>query len=470
MSRLVPLILAVALFMEQVDSTVISTALPVIAADLGTAPIALKLALTSYYVALAVFIPVSGWMADRFGAKPVFIAAIAVFMTGSLACAQAGTLGGFVAARFLQGMGGAMMTPVARLVLVRAVPKAQLVSAMAWLTIPALIGPLIGPPLGGFISTFFTWHWIFLVNIPIGLAGMLATWRFLPAIRSEPAGRLDALGFLLAGLAASGLLFGFSVVSLPALPVWVGLAGIALGAVSLAAYLRHARRHPAPLLSLGLFRNQVFRAAVTGGSLFRVGIGALPFLIPLMLQLAFGLTAFQSGMITFVGAIGAIAMKFAAHQVYARLGFRTVLISTGAISALTYMGLAFFGLGTPYAVLYALLLVGGFGRSLFFTGINALTFSAVEPAEAAQATALASVIQQLSIAAGVALAGTILEVSTLVQDRPLALSDFHLAYSVIGFLGLAAIAVFWRLPPDSGDEASGRAARREALRRNAAAK
>lgn len=460
MSRAVPLILAVALFMEQVDSTVIATALPVIAEDLGTSPIALKLALTAYYVALAVFIPVSGWMADRYGAKPVFLAAIGVFMAGSLACAQAGSLGGFVAARFLQGMGGAMMTPVARLVLVRTVPRGELVAAMAWLTIPALLGPLMGPPLGGFIATFFTWQWIFLINIPIGALGVVATWRFLPAIPSEPAGRLDWAGFLLAGTAASGLLFGFSVVSLPALPVWTGLAGIALGAASLLAYLRHARAHPAPLLSLDLFRNPVFRAAVTGGSLFRLGTGALPFLIPLMLQLAFGLSAFQSGMITFVGAVGAIAMKFAAHGVYARFGFRAVLISTGVASAVIYAGLASVALGTPFALLYALLLAGGFARSLFFTGLNALTFSAVDPPEAAQATALSSVMQQLAIAAGVALAGSILELSTLWHGRPVALADFHLAFVVVGVLGLVAVAVFWRLPPDAGDEASGRTARR----------
>jgi EmrB/QacA subfamily drug resistance transporter len=461
MSRMVPLILAVALFMEQIDSTVISTALPVIAADLSTSPIALKLALTAYYVALAVFIPVSGWMADRFGAKPVFMGAIAVFMAGSLACASAGSLGGFVAARFLQGMGGAMMTPVARLVLVRSVPKAGLVAAMAWLTIPALIGPLIGPPLGGFIATYFNWQWIFLLNLPIGVLGLLATWRLLPAIASEPAGPLDGAGFVLAGLAAAGLLFGFSVVSLPALPVWVGLAGIAAGAAALAFYLGHARRHPAPLLSLALFANPVFRASVVGGSLFRLGIGALPFLVPLMLQLGFGLSAFQSGMITFVGAIGAISMKFVARSVYARVGFRAVLVSMGAVSALSYVGLALFGLGTPFALLYALLLVGGFARSLFFTGLNALTFTSVAPEEAAQATALASVIQQLSIAAGVALAGTILEVSTLVAGRPLALGDFHLAFLLIGLLGFAAVAVFWRLPPDAGDESSGRAARRQ---------
>ncbi|MDP3895466.1 MAG: MFS transporter, partial [Mesorhizobium sp.] len=269
-----PLILAVALFMEQMDSTVIATSLPAIAADIGTNPVALKLALTAYLVSLAIFIPVSGWMADRFGARRVFRIAIGVFVVGSILCALSGSLAAFVGARFLQGMGGAMMTPVARLVLVRATPKKDLVSAMAWLTIPALVGPLVGPPVGGFITTYFTWHWIFLINVPIGIAGIFFAGRVLPEIAGRAGDRLDVAGFALSAVAASGIVFGLSVISLPALPPVFGVLTAALGLVAAFVYVRHARHRDKPILDLSLFANPAFRAAILGGSFFRIGAGA----------------------------------------------------------------------------------------------------------------------------------------------------------------------------------------------------
>lgn len=299
-NRIIPLVLAIALFMEQMDSNVISTSLPAIAHDIGTSPIALKLALTAYLVALAVFIPISGWMADRFGAKNVFRSAIAVFVVGSIACALSNSLAAFVIARFLQGIGGAMMTPVGRLVLIRSTPRSELVGAMAWLTIPAMIGPLVGPPVGGFITTYFTWHWIFLINVPIGVIGIWFASVFLPDNEERIVKRLDWNGFILSGLAMSGVVFGLSVVSLPALPPMIGIVAVLIGVISTVLYMRHARRVSDPLLNLKLFDNQVFRIAVFGGSVFRFGIGAIPFLLPLMFQLGFGLTPFQSGMMTFV--------------------------------------------------------------------------------------------------------------------------------------------------------------------------
>ncbi len=268
MNRITPLILAVALFMEQMDSTVIATALPTIASDLGVGPITLKLALTSYMVALAIFIPISGWIADRYGAKRVFRAAIVVFMLGSLLCALSSSLVAFVAARFLQGMGGAMMTPVGRLVLLRTTKKSELVSAMALLTIPALLGPITGPPVGGFITTFFSWHWIFLINIPIGLLGLWLSSIHLPEIAPIETAGIDWKGFLLSSAAASGLVFGLSVMSLPALPVFIGAAATVVGLLSMILYVIHARRHPAPLLDLSLFGNRSFRASIIGGTLF----------------------------------------------------------------------------------------------------------------------------------------------------------------------------------------------------------
>src|SRR5215475_12164828 len=307
--RLVPLIVAVALFMENMDSTVISTSLPAIAADIGTSPLALKLAVTCYLLSLAIFIPASGWTADRFAARTVFRAAIAVFVVGSIGCAFASSLTGFVIARIVQGMGGAMMTPVGRLVLVRTVDRRALVDAMVWVTLPALIGPVIGPPVGGFITTYFSWHWIFLINVPIGLVGIALVTRYIENIRAEAPEPFDFLGMFLAGLGVGGLAFGLSVLGLDYLPWWLVAALIGTGAVATAAYVAHARRTPSPVLDLTLFAVPTFRAGAGGGFLFRIGVGAIPFLLPLLLQLGFGLTPFQSGLITFCSALGAMTMK-----------------------------------------------------------------------------------------------------------------------------------------------------------------
>lgn len=454
MNRIVPLILAFALFMEQMDATVISTALPAIAADIGTSPIALKLALTSYLVSVAIFIPLSGFMADRYGAKRVFMAAIAVFMAGSLACAAAHSLGGFVAARFLQGMGGAMMTPISRLILVRGTDKSKLIDALAWLTIPALAGPVIGPPLGGFITTFISWHWIFLINLPIGVAGILATLRFLPDLPSEPSKSLDWTGFFLAGLAAAGTIFGLSVISLPALPPSVGVVAVIAGLFCAAAYVRHCRRIANPVLDLGLLSAPVYRATVLGGSIFRLGNGALPFLLPLMLQVGFGLNPFRSGLITFVSAAGAIAMKFAVQRIFAGFGFKRVLIATGAVTAVLIAAIAGIGKNTPVFWLYGLLLTIGFTRSLFFTGLNALSFAEMEPQAMAQATALNAAAQQLSVAAGVAMAGAILEGMAALSGGALNQTGFAAAFLAIGFVSMFAVLPFIGIHPSAGSQVS----------------
>lgn len=452
MNRIIPLVLAIALFMEQMDSNVISTSLPAIAADIGTSPIALKLALTAYLVALAVFIPVSGWMADRFGAKNVFRAAIAVFVVGSIACAASNSLPAFVIARFLQGMGGAMMTPVGRLVLIRSTPRNELVSAMAWLTIPAMVGPLVGPPVGGFITTFLTWHWIFLINVPIGMIGIWFATHFLPDNEERIIKRLDWPGFFLSGFAMSGVVFGLSVVSLPALPPVIGFATLAVGMLCTVLYVLHARRTPDPLLNLRLFDNQVFRSAVFGGSIFRFGIGAIPFLLPLMFQLGFGLTPFQSGMMSFVSAIGAISMKFGAKRIFTRISFRRALMGGSLISAAFIAVNGTFTPATPYWIIIGFLLVGGFARSLFFTGVNALAFAEIPNEKTSQATPLTAVAQQVSIAIGVALAGGILEISTMLRGAPLALVDFHIGFFVVACVSVLAFFWFARLAPDAGKE------------------
>ena len=329
--RIVPLIIAVALFMENMDSTVIATSLPAIAADIGTNPLALKLAITSYLLSLAIFIPASGWTADRFGARTVFRAAIAVFVLGSIGCALSSSLTDFVIARIVQGMGGAMMTPVGRMVLVRTISKRELVNAMAWVTTPALIGPVLGPPVGGFITTYASWHWIFIINVPIGLIGIVLATRFIEDLRAEQHERFDMVGMVLAGLGIAGVAFGLSVLGLNFLPWTVVVALIVGGVCFIAAYLVHARHTAVPALDLTLFRLPTFFASVTGGFIFRLGIGALPFLLPLMLQVGFGMTPFQSGMITFATALGAMGMKWAAATILRRFGFRTILVVNAVV-------------------------------------------------------------------------------------------------------------------------------------------
>jgi EmrB/QacA subfamily drug resistance transporter len=456
--RITPLILAVALFMEQMDSTVIATSLPAIAADIGTDAISLKLALTAYFVSLAIFIPISGWMADRFGAKNIFRLAILVFMLGSLACSFAFSLESFVLSRFFQGMGSSMMTPVGRLLLVRSTPRNELVSAMAWLTMPALIAPVSGPLIGGFLTTYLSWHWIFWINIPIGIIGIICASLYLKVPDERTPRPIDLVGFMILAVAFSGTVFGLSVISLPALPIVYGYLTLAVGVTACILYLLHARRVKYPLLDPKLLRHRYFRSTITGGSVFRIGVGAMPFLLPLMLQLGFGLNPFQSGAITFVSAIGAIMSKFLSEWLYARFGFPRVLGFAAVVGGLLIAAQGTFSMDTPVPVMMAILLAGGVMRSLFFTGSNALGYADVSDEEASQATAMVAVCQQLSIAFGVAVAGAILELTSAFSGGHLGLVNFQIAFFTVGGLSILASLVYFRLPAHAGSNVSGHVA------------
>jgi EmrB/QacA subfamily drug resistance transporter len=455
--RIVPLIIAVALFMENMDSTVIATSLPAIARDIGSNPLALKLAVTSYLLSLAIFIPASGWTADRFGARTVFRAAIAVFVLGSIGCALSSSLTDFVIARIVQGMGGAMMTPVGRMVLVRSIPKRELINAMTWVTTPALIGPVLGPPVGGFITTYATWHWIFIINVPIGILGIILATSYIEDLRVQEHERFDLVGMVLAGLGIAGIAFGLSILGLNFLPWTIVAALIAGGTIFMAAYLMHAKRTPSPALDLTLFRLPTFRASVLGGFIFRLGIGALPFLLPLMLQVGFGMTPFQSGLITFASAVGAMTMKMAAATILRRFGFRTILITNALISAGFLAACASFTQTTPVAAMLALLLVGGFFRSLQFTSINTIAYADVETARVSRATALVSVAQQLAISAGVAFGALAVELTFHLRGHgTLAAADFHPAFLAVAAISALSALFFARLSPDAGAEMTNR--------------
>jgi EmrB/QacA subfamily drug resistance transporter len=455
--RLIPLIVAVALFMENMDSTVIATSLPAIAADIGAHPLELKLAITSYLLALAIFIPASGWIADRFGARTVFRTAIAVFMIGSIGCALSHSLGNFVVARFIQGMGGAMMSPVGRLVLMRTIEKRKLIDAMALVTMPALLGPVIGPALGGFITTYATWHWIFLINIPIGVFGIALVSIFFDELRADTREPFDSTGLTLIGLGVGGLSFGMAVAGIALVPVALTATLIVGGALATVLYVVHARHVAAPIVDLTLFRLPTFRAGVVGGFLFRIGVGALPFLLPLLMQLGFGMTPFQSGLVTLSSSVGALLMKTAASRIVKWLGFRNVLIWNGLIAAAAIAAAATFTQAMPVAVMIAVLLIGGFFRSLQFTSVNVIAFADVEPARMSRATSLVAMGQQLSQSVGVAVGALALEVILgLRGETHLAASDFPLAFVLAGLISATSILMFARMPADAGAEMASR--------------
>jgi len=455
--RLIPLIVATALFMENMDSTVIATSLPAIAADIGTSPLTLKLAITSYLLSLAVFIPASGWTADRFGARLVFSLAVAVFMVGSIGCALSTSVTHFVIARIIQGMGGAMMTPVGRLVLLRSIDKSALVNAMAWVTVPALVGPVIGPPLGGFITTYFSWHWIFLINIPIGLLGIFMALRYIDPIRSETPERFDLYGLVLAGIGLGGIAFGLSVAGLNLLPWTIVAALVAVGSISMALYLIHAKRTSSPVLDFTLMRLPTLRASIIGGFLFRLGIGALPFLLPLLMQVGFGLSPFRSGLVTFASAVGAMGMKTLAARIIRTFGFRNVMMTNAIVSSAFLAACGLFTVTTPLLLIMIILVVGGFFRSLQFTAINTVAYAEVEPAQMSRATTLVSVNQQLAISAGVAIGAFSVESTMLVRHvQELSAADFAPAFLVVAFISTISAYFFYKMPIDAGHQVSGR--------------
>jgi EmrB/QacA subfamily drug resistance transporter len=449
-------IVATALFMENMDGTVLSTSLPAIAADLHQDPIVLKLALTSYMLTLAVFIPASGWVADKLGARTVFCSAIVVFTLGSLLCGASSSLGTLIMARVFQGLGGAMMVPVGRLVLLRSIPKSEMVNALAYLTVPALIGPVLGPPLGGFITTYFQWRWIFWINAPIGVLGVLLALRFIENVREREVARFDFRGFVLSGAGLLSLVFGLTVIGRSLVPAPAVAAMIVGGMALLFFYGRHARRDPDAILDLGLLKIQSFRAAVAGGFLFRLGIGAIPFLLPLLLQVGFGLSPFESGSLTFAAAAGAMLMKFTASAILKRFGFRRVLVFNGVLSAAFLASYGLITAGTPHALLLFALLAGGFFRSLEFTALNALGYADISQARMSRATSFASVAQQMSSAVGVAVAAASIEMVQLVfGDEALVARDMTISFGVVALVSLTSVAFFWRLAPDAGAEVSG---------------
>lgn len=407
-----PLIVACALFMESVDANIIVTALPAMARDFGQNPVTLNIAITSYVVGLGVFIPICGWLADRFGARTVFRTAIGIFVAGSLLCAASNNLELFTFARFVQGVGGAMMVPVGRIIIFRAVPRSELVRAMNYLSVPALFGPAAGPLLGGFITTYLHWRLIFFINVPIGILGIYLANKHIANTHELDPGPLD----------------------------WFG-------------YVLYARRVERPVLDLRFLRIPTYHASVVGGSLFRIGLGAVPFLLPLALQEGLGMSAFHSGAITCASAVGGAFTRLLAPRTLKRFGFRTVLMYNAAFAGLAIAAYGVFHPGMPTLAIWLIVLVGGVFPALQFTSLNSMIYAEIASRDAGRATSLGSVVQQMSLGLGVTVAALVLHVSHWAQGHPtMVWSDFWPAFVVVGLCSFASIPITRRLPPNAGDE------------------
>jgi len=451
--RILPFIVGCALLMQMLDSTVVTTALPAMARDLNSDPISMNITITSYLIAVAMFVPVSGWAADRFGARKVFIAAIALFTLSSLTCALSNSLTQLVMSRVVQGLGGAMMVPVGRIILLRTIPKHNLLKAMAFLSMPALIGPMAGPPLGGLLVTYASWHWIFLINIPIGIIGIWLILRFvqeLPDDTESP--RLDVIGFLLSAVCMAALVSGFESLGHGGPSALISLSIIGTGLLTGYLYVLHARRHPNPILDLSLLRIPTFRNAVLAGNLCRFAVGATPYLLALLLQIGFGMSALSAGLITFVGAIGSLMMKMAAPRILNRWGYRYVLTINAVLTGASLAACASFTPEMPAILMLGILLIGGFFRSLQFTAVNTLTYADIAHAGMSRASSFAAMAQQLGISLGVGVAAEALSLSMAWRGGDtLIATDVMVGFIVIGALCALASLSFWRLSPQAGE-------------------
>ena len=449
------MIIACALFMQNLEATVLTTALPAMALDFHSSVTEMSVALTAYLLGLAIFIPISGTLADRFGAKTVFLGAIAIFVTGSVACGLAPNLPAMVGARFFQAMGGAMMMPIGRLVLLRLVAKSDMVSAMSWLLMPAMIGPILGPPVGGFIITYLDWRWIFWLNVPMGALGMVLVARFIHDVRECVIRPFDLLGFLWSGVALGCLMAGLELALHPGAGRVVELL-LAVGAGAAVLYLVHARRTEHPILDVSLMRIDTFRISLLGGSLTRITQGAQPFLLPLMMQLAFGLSAAGSGLITLGLGLGAFAMKGFAHRLLRRFGFRTSLIAVGVLAPAAYAVCGLFSPRWPMALIFAVVVTCGFLMSFQFTAYNTIAYDEVEPERMGAATSFYSTFQQLGHSVGVCAGAAALQVSMLLGDRPgPVFADFAYAFWAVNLVSMTAIFLNVRFHPAAGAELSG---------------
>ena len=457
--RLLPWLIAVAFFMESLDTTILNTGVPTIAAALHVAPLSMKSVLASYTLSLAVFIPISGWMADKFGTRRVFASAIGIFTLGSFLCGISTDIHALVACRILQGCGGAMMVPVGRLTMVRTFAKSELIRAMSFVAIPGLIGPMLGPIAGGLIVGYLHWRLIFFVNIPIGLVGLYMVYLHLPDYRQEHTDPLDVLGLILFGSGVALLSYVLEVFGEHTLSVREILSLLALSVVLLTGYGIHATKTPHPMLRLALFRIRTFRTTVTGSFVTRLGIGGIPFLFPLLYQVGLGFTPIQSGLLMMPQAIAAMSLKLAMPRILARFGYRAVLVSNTILIGVQILLFANIGKSTPVWLIVGEVFCYGFFTSLQYTSMNTLVYADVTEEQASSASSIASTMQQMAISFGVASASLV--TALFIPDRhtsnpALFIHGVHRAFFVLGGMTILSTIVFSGLKKGDGDAVSQR--------------
>jgi EmrB/QacA subfamily drug resistance transporter len=451
-ARQIALLAAAGMFINLLDGTVVATALPAMAHTFGTSPVNVGLGITAYLLTLAVFIPASGWVAERFGARVVFSSAVGIFVVASVACGFTRTLPVFVAARIFQAVGGALMTPVGRLVVLQTTPKHHLMRAMATMVWPALVAPILGPPIGGYITTYLGWPWIFFLNIPLGIAAIIATQVLFPNDRPETVQPFDLRGFVLIAVSCLTFMSGVDLIGQRAASPLVVVALIGIGAVLIALTIRHLITAPHPLLDLAPLNIQTFSVSMVGGSVFRLAFGTAPFLLPLMFQVGFGLSAATSGLLVLWLFMGNLGMKTFTTRIVRRFGFRGVLFWNGLITAISIVVVGLLVRQTPPIVIAAVLFLNGAFRSLQFTGLASLSFADVPPALTNAANTLSSTLMQLNQGMSVALGAVLLRLSTLFHGRlgqPPTVADFHLTFYIVAVIAALAVVDVWNLPHDA---------------------
>ena len=455
--RLLPWLVAVAFFMQSLDTTILNTAIPAIAAALQVAPLSMKAVMASYTLSLAVFIPISGWVADRFGTRRVFAAAIGFFTLGSFLCGISNNIHLLVACRVVQGFGGAMMVPVGRLTMVRTFAKSELVRAMSFVAIPSLVGPMLGPVAGGIIIHYFHWSVIFFLNVPIGLVGLYLVYRHLPDYRGEESHRLDIPGLVLFGSGIALLSYVLEIFGEHFLSTREILGLLAISILLLVGYGVNSARTRFPLLRVKLFRFRTFCAAVVGSFVTRLGVGGIPFLFPLLYQIGLGWSPIESGLMMVPQAIAAMSLKPIMPRILTRLGYRTVLIGNTLLLGLMILSFATIGAATPVPLIVAQVFCFGLFTSMQYTSMNTLVYADVSTADSSAASTIASTAQQLSISFGVAFASLV--TAMFIPDRfdsepGTMMHGIHLAFLVLGTMTIVSVAVFSRLRGDDGSAIS----------------
>ena len=452
------LLVAGAFFMEFLDGTVIATALPEMARTFGVEAVDLNIGISAYLLTLAVFIPASGWIADRFGARSVFTLALAIFTLSSVFCGMAQSLEAFVAMRVIQGIGGALMVPVGRLAVLRTTPKNQLIKAIATLTWPALVAPIIGPPLGGFITRYADWRWIFYINLPLGLIAMALAWRLIPALMDNERRPFDGVGFISTGVAMISLVYGMEILGAQQPDVWLAAGLMALGIAALGFSLRHFRRSAWPMIRMDALKIKTFAVTMYGGSLFRASISAVPFMLPLMFQVGFGMDPFHSGLLVLAVFVGNLTIKPATTPLIRWLGFKKLLLINGLLNVLSLIACALLTPHTPVWLILLILYLGGVFRSIQFTGVSTLAFADVPPEEMSYANTLFSTASQLAVGLGITLGAISIRLGDkLAQWLDMAAKQgigFRLAFVFIALICLAGMVDTLRLSAKAGNQVS----------------